>query len=109
MNFFTPIEIATLLHAAVFDDRHNRDVTTPPKRVAPAYRRVMLRTTDQIIFGTGMFIAMIAIVAGVVMLVESRGHFPYVLIGGVVLGAASLDFLRRASRRAGIRAAESDQ
>jgi hypothetical protein len=58
----------------------------------------MLRALDQFVFGFGMFLAMLAIVVGVVMLVDSHGSFPYVLIGGVVIGAASLWYLRRRYR-----------
>jgi hypothetical protein len=45
-----------------------------------------------------MLIAMVAVVVGLVAVVDSRGRMPYVLIGGVALGAASLAYLRRRSR-----------
>jgi hypothetical protein len=68
-------------------------------RKAEAVRsRIMLRPLDQFVFGFGTLLAMLAIVVGVVMLVDSRGQFPYVLIGGVVLGGCALWYLRRRYR-----------
>ncbi|HEY2795761.1 MAG TPA: hypothetical protein VGJ28_25590 [Micromonosporaceae bacterium] len=60
--------------------------------------RIVLRPLDQVVFGFGTLLAMLAIVVGVVMLVDSRGRFPYVLIGGVVIGGCALWYLRRRYR-----------
>jgi hypothetical protein len=54
----------------------------------------MLPAIDQFVFGVGTFLSMFAIVVGVVTLVDSKGTFPYVLIGGVALGIASLWYLQ---------------
>jgi hypothetical protein len=76
-------------------------VTEHPDRATPTPSsggtgpRITLSTIDQFIFGLGMFVSMFAIVVGVVTVVDSKGSFPYVLIGGVVLGIASLWYLQR--------------
>jgi len=61
---------------------------------------IELTLIDQIVFGVLMFAAMVSLVVGTIMLVDSNGQFPYVLIGGAVLGAAALAYLRYRDRHA---------
>lgn len=55
----------------------------------------MLRGLDQFVFGLLSLVAMLATVIGVVMAVDSRGRFPYVLIGGCAIGFGALWYLDR--------------
>jgi hypothetical protein len=63
---------------------------------------IELTLIDQIVFGLLMFLAMVSLVVGAIMVVESNGKFPYVLIGGAVLAAAALAYLRYRDRHAKI-------
>ena len=63
---------------------------------------IELTLIDQIVFGVLMFAAMVSLVVGTIMVVESNGKFPYVLIGGAVLAGAALAYLRYRDRHANV-------